>query len=158
MAPADFVGREWYKSFAPADRERIRESYSQMILGGMTSFEASVGRADGSSAWLNVRLVAVLDGKMRFLGHQCMTEDKTREHALEQQVRELEQRVLELGAQEPERTRIQTPAALSPNAVTSQSAALEALRRATGRSVITALNGPRKSTKPESVSPLAETR
>jgi PAS domain S-box-containing protein len=158
MTPADFVGRDWYKSFAPGDRERIRESYGQMLLGGMTSFEASVGRADGSSAWLNVRLVAVLDGKMRFLGHQCMIEDKTREHALEQQVHELEQSALVQDRLEREIMQRPAPADPSPAARITSPSALDALRRATGRSVISALNSPRKSTTPESVSPRAETR
>ena len=87
--PRDFAGQEWYKIFSPGDHARMRELYSQMILMGMVAFEAPGIRADGSSAWLNVRLVAVHDSHMRLVGHHCLIEDKTREHDLEEQINAL---------------------------------------------------------------------
>ena len=79
ILPRDFTGREWYKIFGPDDHTRIRESYAEMMLRGVTSFEAEGERSDGSLAWLRVRLVAVHDSHLRFVGHQCMIDDKTRE-------------------------------------------------------------------------------
>jgi PAS domain S-box-containing protein len=84
--PRDFAGQEWYKVFSPKEHARIRESYSQMILLGMVTFEAPGIRADGSAAWLNVRLVAVHDSHTRLVGHHCLIEDKSHEHDLEEQV------------------------------------------------------------------------
>jgi len=56
------------------------------MLRGVVEFESAGVRSDGSEAWLNVRLVAVHDGHMRFVGHHCLIEDKTHEHELEQRV------------------------------------------------------------------------
>jgi PAS domain S-box-containing protein len=140
MSPGDFAGREWCKVFAAADHARVRESYSQMLLMGMTSLEAAGERSDGSRAWLNVRLVAVHDGQMRLVGHHCMIEDKTHERDLEQRLSALEKIV----AQVP-------PESEEPLERVSNS--LDALRRATGRSVISVLNDARRA-RLELVSPI----
>ncbi len=89
LEPHDFIGREWYKVFAPEEHARIRDSYSQMMLMGLIAFEASGERADAKTVRLDVRLVAVHDHHMRFVGHHCMIEDKTRERELEQTIRAL---------------------------------------------------------------------
>jgi PAS domain S-box-containing protein len=172
MSPGDFTGREWYKIFCPSDHARIRELYSQMMLMGMTSFEAAGERSDGSLAWLNVRLVAVHDGQMRFMGHHCMIGDKSRERDLEQQVRDLEEH-LEQIQQKPPVPAYQLPAhpvpSVNGSSVTSPPSptsplpppnhdSLDAMRRATGRSVVSALNSLRKSPKPEPESPLTGKR
>jgi PAS domain S-box-containing protein len=70
--PGSLVGRNWLDLFPNQERERVREFYSRMLLVGRTDFEIHGQRADGSSAWLSVRLVAVHDHKMRFVGHHCM--------------------------------------------------------------------------------------
>ncbi len=89
LEPRDFIGREWYKVFSPDEHGRLRDCYSQMMLMGMIAFEASGERADGKTICLDVRLVAVHDHHMRFVGHHCLIEDKTRERELEQTIRTL---------------------------------------------------------------------
>jgi hypothetical protein len=186
MLPRDFVGREWYKVFGAADHARIRESYGQMMLMGMVSFEAPGERADGSFAWLDVRLVAVHDSQMRFVGHHCMIDDKSRERDLEQQVGVLEehieqiqrceqvehldqiQRTLECNnarsrtfvppsdrpaAQPVQAVQLQNVSNASSPSTGPRVESLDALRRATGRSLVSALNSLRKSPTPEQVSP-----
>lgn len=88
IAPAALVGKEWYKMFPPEDHSRIHEFYSQTLLSGVTSFDARGLRPDGSTVWLNVRLAAVHDHDLRFVGHHCLIEDRTREHELELQLKE----------------------------------------------------------------------
>jgi PAS domain S-box-containing protein len=75
----NFIGGEWYKVFQPEEHARVCDSYSQSMLMETIAFEASGELADGKTVWLDVRLVAVHDHHMRFLGHHCMIEDKTRE-------------------------------------------------------------------------------
>jgi len=89
VAAADLLGRVWVEVFPEAERERLREAYSQMLLLGMASLQAYGRRADGTFAWLDVLLVAVHDHKMRFVGHHCLVADRTRERVLEDQLREL---------------------------------------------------------------------
>ena len=171
MLPRDFTGREWYKIFGPDDHARIHEAYGQMMLRGMTSFEAAGERSDGSLAWLDVRLVPVHDGQMRFVGHHCMITDKSRERELEGQVRSLKERLeqsLEENVLEQNHAPAQTAAppvqssngsgASPPTPTISPSHELDSLRRATGRSVISSLHSFRKSTTPGPVLPLAEKR
>lgn len=184
MLPRDFTGRDWYKIFGPDDHARIREAYGQMMLSGMTSFEAAGERSDGSLAWLNVRLVPVHDGHLRFVGHHCMIGDKSRERELEGEVRSLEERLelielaVESNAQSNARNDAQTQAQLLPIPNAAQpvqfvngSGALsppapaispdhepDSLSGAIGRSVISSLNSLRKSTTPRPVLPLTEKR
>ena len=86
--PADFVGQHWYGLFADQEAKRLEESYSQMLLLGKTDLEAYGKRVDGTYAGLDVRLVAVHDHKMRFVGHHCLVADRTKERILEEQIRE----------------------------------------------------------------------
>jgi PAS domain-containing protein len=172
MLPRDFIGLEWYKIFSPGDHALVRESYGQMMLRGMTSFEAAGERSNGSLAWLDVRLVPVHDGQMRFVGHHCMIGDKSRERELELQVQDLEERLENLLEQNSAHARTlpapNQPAIQSVQSVNGSRAAsppilssnesLDALRRATGRSLVTALDSLRKSPKLGPVLPLTEKR
>ncbi len=87
------IDRQWLEIFAKQDWERIRESYSQMLLLGVTEFEAHGQRADGTYAWLNVMLVAVHDHKMRFVGHHCLILDSTHAKLLEERLEERDERL-----------------------------------------------------------------
>ncbi len=89
LPPSQLAGQEWYKIFPRALHDQVREHYSQMLLMGAVSFDAPGERADGSKLWLNVRLVAVHDHHMRFVGHHCLIEDQTRVHELEQRLAEV---------------------------------------------------------------------
>ncbi len=139
LQPKDFIGREWYKLFAADEHARIRDAYSQMMLMGMMAFEAKGERAGGKTLWLDLRLVAVHDHNMRFVGHHCLIEDKTHERELEQTVRALKE--------------------------ASVAASLGALDQATGRSVSEAIlhavtetaktNATRKASTPQTQSPLS---
>ena len=133
MKPAEFAGREWYKVFGAADHVRVRECYSQMMLMGIITFDAMGQRPDETPAWLNVRLVAVHDDHMRFVGHHCMIEDKTREHELEQQILALEE------ACAPERSSDE-PRSIEPTSIATPS-------RAAGRSVVSILNRVREGAR-----------
>lgn len=82
-APEDLIGKEWYKMFPPEEHQQVRDGYSQMLLAGVFTFDGDAVCVDGSRVWLNVRLVAAHDHKMRFVGHFCLVEDHTRERELE---------------------------------------------------------------------------
>ena len=84
----DFDGRNWHELFADEENGRLEEAYSQMLLLGKTNFEAYGKRIDGTYAGLEVRLVAVHDHRMRFIGHHCLVADRTKERILEEQLRE----------------------------------------------------------------------
>lgn len=86
--PIDFVGHHWYGLFADQESKRLEDSYRQMLLLGKTDIEAYGKRVDGTYAGLDVRLVAVHDHKMRFVGHHCLVADRTKERILEEQIRE----------------------------------------------------------------------
>jgi PAS domain S-box-containing protein len=88
-APADLVGRDWYKMFPPERYDQMKEIYSQVLLQGALTFDAPGISVDGSLLWLNVRLVAVHDHHMRFVGHHCLVEDRTRVCDLEERLRAL---------------------------------------------------------------------
>jgi PAS domain S-box-containing protein len=83
------VGRDWYELFAPQDRSKIEEAYSQMLLLGKATLDVNGRRTDGSYSGLEVLMVAIHDHKMRFVGHHCLVVDRTREKALAAQVEEL---------------------------------------------------------------------
>jgi PAS domain S-box-containing protein len=97
--PKTLLGRDWMDMFPPQERERVRESYSRMLLLGETEFATYGQRADGTFAWLNVLLVAANDRKMRFVGHHCLVLDSTHTRLLEERLKITEERLLEL---EPE--------------------------------------------------------
>ena len=82
----ELLGREWTKMFPASEHGQIRECYRQMLLAGMASFDGAGVRIDGSPVWLNVRLVAVHDHNMRFVGHHFLAEDRTRERELEERI------------------------------------------------------------------------
>ena len=100
VAERDLIGQEWYKMFPPQEHRRVREAFAQTLLAGVTSLDVNGARPDASTVWLNVRLVAVHDRKMRFVGHHCLIEDHSREH-------ELERRLSELNAAKPELTALE---------------------------------------------------
>src|SRR5579862_4473074 len=89
VAPRELAGRDWYEIFPLRERERIQEAYSQMLLLGKAALEARGWLTGGSSAELEVLLVAVHDHKMRYVGHHCLVADRTRERQLEEKVRQL---------------------------------------------------------------------
>ena len=88
--PRDLVGRMWVDIFADLEHDRVHEAYTRMLLQGKTEFDAYGQRADGTYAWLNVRLVPVHDHNMRFQGHHCLILDSTHTRILEDRVKELE--------------------------------------------------------------------
>jgi PAS domain S-box-containing protein len=85
------VGIDWCNIFAPAERDRARAAFSQMLLMGKATFEAHGLRANSTLCWFEVLLVAVHDHKMRFVGHHCIAEDRTRERGLKERVEQLTQ-------------------------------------------------------------------
>jgi PAS domain S-box-containing protein len=82
------VGRNWYELFVPQENERLQEAYRQMLLLNNTNLGALGKRLDGTSARLEVRLVAVHDHNMRFVGHYCLVADHTKKHLREEEIRE----------------------------------------------------------------------
>lgn len=97
-SPEQLVNQIWLTLFPEDDRNRAHLAYSQMLLAGIDSFECVGLRADGSVAWLNVRLVAVHDHHMRFVGHHCLVEDRTHEHELELRLSSAEKTIAERSA------------------------------------------------------------
>jgi len=82
-------GHDWLLLFPQRERTKAREMYSQMLLVGIASTDIQVERTNGSLASLNMVLVAVHDHKTRFVGHHCLTVDRTREKYLEEKVKQL---------------------------------------------------------------------
>jgi PAS domain S-box-containing protein len=89
LEQSSLKGRNWLDIFVPAERDRVREAYSQMLLAGKTAFQARGLRADGRFAQFDILLVAVHDHKMRFVGHHILAEDRTRERELEERLEKL---------------------------------------------------------------------
>ena len=107
------TGMSWFDLFDVRDRSRLDAAYSQMLLAG----KATVGvhgrnrlvprtgdleaanqepllmsediRASLEHPELELLLVGVHDSKMRFIGHYCLVEDRTRERLLEAHLREV---------------------------------------------------------------------
>lgn len=86
--PKNICGHDWYEIFAPRDRSKMAEAYSQMLLLGKAHVEVHGRRLDGSYSALDVLMVAIHDHKMRFIGHHCLILDRTRERVLEAQLDE----------------------------------------------------------------------
>ena len=104
MEPKDAVGRNWFGLFAPEDRAQLENAYSRMLLAGKETIAVN-GRNSYRPPDLSARepdldllMVAVHDHKMRFVGHHCLVADRRRERALEAQLRDLRQRMLEMEA------------------------------------------------------------
>jgi PAS domain S-box-containing protein len=93
-------GKDWLLMFPQAERANVREAHSQMLLLGIASMDIFVERPDGAQAWLSMAMVAVHDHRARYVGHHCLTVDRSREKELEDHVREL---TSALGRQEPDR-------------------------------------------------------
>jgi PAS domain S-box-containing protein len=105
FAPRELIGKEWYKMFPAAAHDQVRDYYSQMLLMGTVTFDAPGERVDASRLALNVRLVAVHDHHMRFVGHHCLVEDLTRLRELEERLRKLT-----LSEGKPESRTLESPA------------------------------------------------
>jgi PAS domain-containing protein len=91
----EILERDWRDLFALGERARVEEAYSQMLLMGKATIEmAALGR--GGETRCNVLLVAIHDHRMRFVGHHCILEDRTREMMLEDRLRELTAKPREL--------------------------------------------------------------
>lgn len=84
----DFVGHSWYELFAQQENGRLQQAYSQMLLNGKANLEALCKRTDGTFAALEVRLAAVHDHKMRFMGHHCLVDNHVKKRLIEEQIRE----------------------------------------------------------------------
>jgi PAS domain S-box-containing protein len=87
--PAELVGRDWHTLFPESERDEVQEAYSQALLRGKISREATALRVDNTVAPVNLMLVTIHDHKSRFVGHYCLIEDRTRETELEEQLRKL---------------------------------------------------------------------
>lgn len=85
----DLVGKDWHELFAEKERQRARDAYERALLTGKESFKVAGSGAGGTFPSLDVMLVAVHDHKMRFIGHYCLAEDRTRERELEELLRQL---------------------------------------------------------------------
>lgn len=91
----EILERDWKDIFALGERGRVEEAYSQMLLMGKATVEmAALGRRGETRC--NVLLVAIHDHRMRFVGHHCIFEDRTREQMLEDRLRELTAKPREL--------------------------------------------------------------
>lgn len=88
--PDQLKDQLWLPLLAENDRDRARAAYSQMLLAGIDSLDCQGIRADGSLAWLNVRMVAVHDHHMRFAGYHCLIQDRTGTRELEERINALE--------------------------------------------------------------------
>ncbi len=89
VSARELVGRDWLVIFPRGEFNHIKDEYSQTLLSGVRSFSTYGVRPDGSTVWLNVRLVCVHDHNMRFVGHHCLIEDRTHEHDLERLLSEI---------------------------------------------------------------------
>jgi PAS domain S-box-containing protein len=89
IKPNELDGRDWLLLFPQKERAAVQEAYSQALLLGIASIGPQVERSDGTPAWIEMVLVSVHDHKMRFVGHHCLTTDRTREKMLEEKVQEL---------------------------------------------------------------------
>ena len=95
--PTELVGRDWYSMFAPEERGRVKEAYTQMLLAGIASLETAIVRPDGSSRPVSLRVVAVHDYKMRLVGHHCMLQDQSQQRDLEFQILQLSEALNQAG-------------------------------------------------------------
>jgi len=76
-APRELVGTDWYELFTPQHSDRLKESYSQMLLVGKASIDVQGRRRDGTYADLELLMVAVHNHNMRFVGHHCLVVDRS---------------------------------------------------------------------------------
>jgi PAS domain S-box-containing protein len=109
FAACDLIGKEWTKMFPPEYHDNAKEHFSQTLLMGTVTFNAPGIRSDGAALWLNVRTVAVSDHHMRFVGHHCLVEDRTRLCELEERLRDLSVIALRVNGGKPELRRLESP-------------------------------------------------
>ncbi len=67
-------GSNWLLMFTKQERHRMEEAYSQMLLAGIASLDTRLLDTYGGESDREVKLVAVHDHKMRFMGHHCIVE------------------------------------------------------------------------------------
>jgi PAS domain S-box-containing protein len=75
----ELAGRNWLRLFAESDRPRVEQAYSQMLLARVASIKAATLDAWGIETPHDLRLAAVYDHKMRFMGHHCIIEPVSEE-------------------------------------------------------------------------------
>jgi PAS domain S-box-containing protein len=109
FAPRDLIGKEWTKMFPPEYLDQAKEHYRQTLLMGTATFNAPGIRADGLPLWLNIKTVAVTDHHMRFVGHHCLVEDRTRLCELEEHLRDLSAIARRVSEEKPESQELESP-------------------------------------------------
>ena len=102
--PSDLLETDWYLLFPRAERARVKDSYTQMLLAGIASLDTFVERADGKQYPVNLRLIAVHDHKMRLVGHHALIHDESRSRALQEQVLKLSDALAQAGYELTEET------------------------------------------------------
>jgi PAS domain-containing protein len=84
-APERFKGRTWFEMFAPDDRLRVRDAYSQMLLSGKALMTVQLLDARGALKPRGLLIVAVHDHKARLTGHHCILHEGIAEGHPEEQ-------------------------------------------------------------------------
>lgn len=88
-AKSDLLDHEWYLMFPAAERQRVKDAYTQMLLAGIANVDTLIEPADGRHQPVHLRMIAVHDHKLRLVGHHCIIHDSSRERALEKQIQQL---------------------------------------------------------------------
>ena len=109
FAAREVIGKEWTKMFPPEYHDKAKEQFSQTLLLGTATFNAPGIRADGLPLWLNIKTVAVTDHHMRFVGHHCLVEDRTRLCELEEHLRDLSAIARRVSEEKPESQELESP-------------------------------------------------
>jgi PAS domain S-box-containing protein len=86
VAPEQLIGCSWFDMFAPSERSRVQEAYSQMLLAGKATLDVKVIDSDGRVTVRSLLMVAVHDHKMRLAGHHCILHDDVKEEQPEEQL------------------------------------------------------------------------
>jgi len=68
--PKSILGHDWFEIFAPRDRSKMEEAYSQMLLLGKANVQVHGRRLDGSYSALEVLMV-------RFTTTRCASSGTT---------------------------------------------------------------------------------
>jgi PAS domain S-box-containing protein len=79
-------GRPWFEMFTPAERGRMQQAYSQMLLAGKATLDARMVDSRGTVSVRGLLIVAVHDHKMRLAGHHCILNDEAKEERAEGQL------------------------------------------------------------------------
>jgi PAS domain-containing protein len=86
VAPEQLKGRSWYDMFAPGERSRVQDAYSQMLLAGMATLDARIVDSGGTVKLRSLLMVAVHDHKMRLAGHHCILHECAAEERSEKEL------------------------------------------------------------------------